>query len=273
MASALHEWMELHLASPARKEPTIVVLPQMLRDSKSRWEAVAATDRGLVRQGNEDAYGLRVEEGAFVVCDGMGGAAAGEVASHMATESFLAWLEGSDRLDAATVRQAVRSADDAIRNAASKDSALRGMGTTLVALLVQQDGSRAWLTHAGDSRCYRLREKHLEQLTADHSFVEEQVRSGQLTAEEAQRSPLRNVITRAIGSSEPTEPEITEVDLSPGDVYLLCSDGLTREVRDEKLRSVLNDQKNLTLACTDLVQMANASGGRDNITCMLVRIL
>jgi protein phosphatase len=191
----------------------------------------------------------------------------------MATESFLAWLEGSDRLDAATVRQAVRSADDAIRNAASKDSALRGMGTTLVALLVQQDGSRAWLTHAGDSRCYRLREKHLEQLTADHSFVEEQVRSGQLTAEEAQRSPLRNVITRAIGSSEPTEPEITEVDLSPGDVYLLCSDGLTREVRDEKLRSVLNDQKNLTLACTDLVQMANASGGRDNITCMLVRIL
>jgi len=273
MASALGDWMEQHLPLPARKEPTIVVLPQMQRDSKHRWEAVAATDRGLVRQGNEDAFGLRVEEGAFVVCDGMGGAAAGEVASHMATEAFLAWLDGAEKLNSSTVRMAVRSADDAIRNAAAKDHALRGMGTTLVALLMQPDSARAWLAHAGDSRCYRLRENHLEQLTADHSFVEEQVRSGQLTAEEAQRSPLRNVITRAIGSSEPTEPEITEVDLSPGDIYMLCSDGLTREVRDEKLLSMLTEQRNLSLVVSDMVRAANASGGRDNITCMLVRIL
>jgi protein phosphatase len=167
----------------------------------------------------------------------------------------------------------VRSADDAIRNASAKDSSLRGMGTTLVALLVQEDSSRAWLVHAGDSRCYRLREEHLEQMTADHSFVEEQVRSGQLTPEEAQRSPLRNVITRAIGSTEPTDPEITEVDLSPADIYLLCSDGLTREVGDEALRNVLKAEKDLSKACTKLVRAANASGGRDNITCMLVRIL
>jgi protein phosphatase len=238
-----------------------------------RWEAVASTDTGLVRKGNEDAYDMRIDPGVFVVCDGMGGAAAGEVASKLATESYMASLEKAEAVDAATIRAAVRAADDKVRSASHEDSSLRGMGTTLVSLVLQQDAKLAFLVHAGDSRCYRFREDHLEQMTSDHSFVEEQVRSGQLTAEEALRSPLRNVITRAIGSSEPTEPEITQVDLSPGDVYLLCSDGLTREVPDESLRSILRAEHNLSSACAELVQEALAGGGRDNITAILVRIL
>jgi protein phosphatase len=245
----------------------------MRRDSKKRWEAVASTDTGLVRKGNEDAYEMQLEQGGFVVCDGMGGAAAGEVASKIASETFLAALEKVPLLDEAAIRAAVREADDKVREEAAKDPSLRGMGTTLVALLLKDTGTLAYLVHAGDSRCYRFRENHLEQMTADHSFVEEQVKSGQLTAEEALRSPLRNVITRAIGSSEPTVPEITQVDLSPGDVYLLCSDGLTREVPDEILRKILTAERNLSSACAELVQEALASGGRDNITALLVRIL
>jgi len=238
-----------------------------------RWEAVASTDVGLVRQGNEDAYEIELEEGGFVVCDGMGGAAAGEVASKIASETFLAALKDVPLLEDNAIKAAVRAADDKVREEAAKDASLRGMGTTLVALLLKDTGTLAYLVHAGDSRCYRFREHHLEQLTADHSFVEEQVRSGQLTPEEALRSPLRNVITRAIGSAEPTVPEITQVDLSPGDVYLLCSDGLTREVPDDKLRAILAGQPQLSEACSQLVQAAIAGGGRDNITCILVRIL
>jgi protein phosphatase len=245
----------------------------MRRDTQKRWEAVASTDTGLVRKGNEDAYDMQLEQGGFVVCDGMGGAAAGEVASKIASETFLAALEKVPLLDEAAIRAAVREADDKVRDEASKDSSLRGMGTTLVALLLKDTGTLAYLVHAGDSRCYRYREDHLEQMTADHSFVEEQVRSGQLTPEEALRSPLRNVITRAIGSAEPTVPDITQVDLSSGDIYLLCSDGLTREVPDEKLRSILHEQPHLSDACASLVQAAIASGGRDNITALLVRIL
>jgi protein phosphatase len=248
----------------------------MRRDSKKRWEAVASTDTGLVRKGNEDAYDMRIDPGVFVVCDGMGGAAAGEVASKLATENYMAALDSagaSGVIAAADIREAVRAADDSVRGAARNDATLRGMGTTLVSLVLQQDARLAYLVHAGDSRCYRYREDHLEQMTADHSFVEEQVKSGQLTAEEALRSPLRNVITRAIGSSEPTEPEITEVDLSPGDVYMLCSDGLTKEVSDETLRKILHAERNLSSACAELVQEALAGGGRDNITCLLVRIL
>jgi PPM family protein phosphatase len=273
----LRQWMELPLTRPERRGRSIVVLPRMRRDTNHKWEAAAMTDIGLVRQGNEDSYDMRLEQGIFVVCDGMGGAAAGEVASKMAVESFLAELEesnGNGPPDDAAIRRAFHAAHDRVRNAAANDPSLRGMGTTLVALLLDAGHNLGHLVHAGDSRCYRFRENHLEQMTHDHSFVEEQVRSGQLTAAEARRSPLRNVITRAIGSSEPTQPEITEVDLSPGDIYLLCSDGLTRDVTDDMLREILEAEgKNRPSACTELVQEALSAGGHDNITCMLVRIL
>jgi serine/threonine protein phosphatase PrpC len=274
---ALRQWMESPLAEPRRRERSIVVLPKMRRDAKHRWEVCASTDIGRVRQGNEDSFDMRLEQGIFIVCDGMGGAAAGEVASKLAVESFLTELDGlaaSGPPDDAAIRRAFHAAHDRVRSAAADDPTLRGMGTTLVALLLDADHNLGHLVHAGDSRCYRFRENHLEQMTHDHSFVEEQVRSGQLTAAEARRSPLRNVITRAIGSSEVTEPEIARVDLSRGDIYMLCSDGLTRDVTDDTLREILEeDGKNLSTACTEMVQEALAAGGHDNITCMLVRLL
>jgi PPM family protein phosphatase len=244
----------------------------MQADTKSRWQAAAATNIGLVREGNEDAYGIELERGAFVVCDGMGGAAAGEIASRVATESFLATIDGLDEYSQDGARAAVKRADQAVREAAQKDERRQGMGTTLVALLVADNARHGWLVHAGDSRAYRLRNGMLEQMTADHSFVEEQVRSGQLTREEAERSPLRNVITRAVGSSAATEPDVLPIEVAAGDLFLLCTDGLTREVGHDGLVKVLKTEQDLAIACTALVKAALASGGRDNITCLLVRV-
>jgi protein phosphatase len=248
-------------------------MPDMQEDTKGRWEAAAATNIGLVREGNEDAYGIRLERGAFVVCDGMGGAAAGEVASRIATESFLATLDGLEEFSHDGARAAVKRADQAVREAAQKDERRQGMGTTLVALLLGEDARHGWLVHAGDSRAYRLRNGLLEQMTSDHSFVEEQVRSGQLTREEAERSPLRNVITRAVGSSAATEPDVLPIEVVAEDIFLLCTDGLTREVGHDGLLKVMMKDKNLSTACAALVKAALASGGRDNITCLLVRVL
>ncbi|HEY0794682.1 MAG TPA: Stp1/IreP family PP2C-type Ser/Thr phosphatase [Acidisarcina sp.] len=238
-----------------------------------QYQVAAATDRGRVRPANEDAFGYRAEEGIFVVCDGMGGAAAGEVASHASVKAFLnAFADDdlehiSDR--ASLLREAIAKANDAVFTLAQDDPRLRGMGTTLVALLVDED--RAWVAHVGDSRCYRLRNNKLERLTDDHSLVDEQVRRGQLTAEEALNSPLRNVITRAIGSHGSVTPEINEIDVHAGDVLLLCSDGLIREVADGQIAEVLRNALRLDEACTELIDAANANGGKDNVTCLMVR--
>ena len=260
------------------------------------------SDRGRLRSGNEDACGHDVGAGVFVLCDGMGGAAAGEIASHLAVETFLAAFPAHE----AAVRnghglQAVALGDeDATPSSHSQPSAegvadrlhdavvaansavfaraqghpeLRGMGTTLVALMFEEtvEGYCAWMAHAGDSRCYLLRGGQLRQLTLDHSLVEEQVRMGQLTLEEAERSPLRSVITRAVGSARFVEPEITHAVVEPGDLFLLCSDGLTRELSDAQIERVLSARSSLDAACEQLVDDANHSGGRDNITVMLVR--
>jgi PPM family protein phosphatase len=152
---------------------------------------------------------------------------------------------------------------------AANDSRLHGMGTTLVALLVQ--GRKVWVAHVGDSRCYRYRKGVLEQLTHDHSLVDEQVKLGQLTREEADRSPLRNVITRAVGSQRSVSTEISEFETMPGDLFLLCSDGLTRELADGRIENVLNETDDLDQICKHLIDAANDAGGRDNVTCVLVR--
>lgn len=239
-------------------------------------EAAAATHPGMVRSGNEDAFGLSHEDGLFLVCDGMGGAAAGEVASSMTVaevlKSFAGWTNaGGARLSpATTLRDAIASANRAIFCKSSKDARLHGMGTTLVALVVA--GNSAWVAHVGDSRCYRLRGGALEQITLDHSLVDEQVRMGSITVDEAARSPLRNVITRAVGSQKAISSDIAELSLVRGDVFLLCSDGLTRELECEQLQAILAGESDLPTACTRLIQAANDSGGRDNITCLLVRV-
>jgi PPM family protein phosphatase len=232
--------------------------------------AAGLTDRGRSRRANEDFFVMMPEAGAFVVCDGMGGAAAGETASHLAAETAAAVLVKGKR-SAGTVREAVRLANSAVYERARRDRRLEGMGTTLVALSVS--GNTAWLGHVGDSRCYRWRAGTLERLTQDHSLVEEQIRIGRMTREQARRSPMQNVITRAVGTRGEVVADVQELTLQRDDLFLIASDGLTRELADCAIAAVLQaDRSDLDVACASLIAAANAAGGRDNITCVLVRI-
>jgi protein phosphatase len=262
------------------------------------------SDKGRVRRANEDACAASPVSGAFVVCDGMGGAAGGEVASHLAAETFLAHLAPngtpSTRVQS-RITAAVRAANDAIYLQARETPHLAGMGTTLVGLLHapivlrdEEEGPRRsprnhtnarasdpptlWLVHVGDSRCYLRRRGQLKLLTRDHSLVEEQLRAGQITAAQAAESPMRNLITRAVGSQGTVEPEIHGYRPHAGDLYLLASDGLTRELTDEGIAEILNclpaspKKADLHGACKALIEAANESGGADNITVMLVAV-
>jgi len=246
--------------------------------------------RGRVRRSNQDACAALPERGAFIVCDGMGGAAGGDVASHLATETFLDCLAPPDTATQACAQlaDAIRAANQAVFRHSQKSPSLHGMGTTLVALQWEEartgPNPTLWIAHIGDSRCYLFRSGALHQLTQDHSLVEEQVRAGVLSRVQATASPLRNIITRAIGSQPTVEPEIASHFTQPGDLYLLASDGLTRELDDTEIALILARttgqretttpdpelQALLDTACQALIDAANANGGRDNITVLLV---
>jgi PPM family protein phosphatase len=236
------------------------------------YEAAGASDRGRTRKGNEDAYGLSLNhyEGAcnFVVCDGMGGAAAGEIASQLAVETMLQAMSRAT-LTREAFQQAVAAANHRVHRSAEQDPTRAGMGTTLVAMAIR--GDRAWVAHVGDSRCYRFRDSKLERLTDDHSLVDEQVRLGQLTQAQAEISPMRNVITRAVGTQIEVDADVIEFVVAPGDLYLLASDGLMREVDDDRIARILRPSGELQQTCAHLIGAANEAGGRDNITCVLVR--
>ncbi|MGD1107876.1 MAG: Stp1/IreP family PP2C-type Ser/Thr phosphatase [Terracidiphilus sp.] len=235
------------------------------------YTAAALTDRGRKRPSNEDAFGYSIEHGVYVVCDGMGGAAAGEVASSLAVAEVMQLLTnrpGANPLPA-DAEQAVAAANEAIFSRSQRSEKLSGMGTTLVALLAEE--RHAWMLNVGDSRGYRLRNSKLEQITLDHSLVEEQMRLGQMSEEEALRSPLKNVITRALGTQSLVTPDVFELETEPGDLFLLCTDGLTRELSDSLLESLLRLDLPLESLCSRLVAAANQAGGHDNITCLLVR--
>jgi serine/threonine protein phosphatase PrpC len=240
-----------------------------------KFTAAAATDRGRKRPTNEDAFGFSIENGVYLVCDGMGGAAAGEIASSIAVDELLRLLGRStpDGLGQASTQvlaaEAIAAANEAIFSRSQRNHKLSGMGTTLVGLLASED--RLLVLNVGDSRCYRLRDRRLEQLTLDHSLVEEQVRLGKMTRAEALRSPLRNVITRALGTQSRVTADILELDPMPGDVFLLCSDGLTRELDDSTIETFLNKTSDLEDGCGRLIEAAKKAGGHDNITCILVR--
>jgi serine/threonine protein phosphatase PrpC len=248
------------------------------------------------------------EVGAFVVCDGMGGAAAGEVASTLAADTFLANLSspkagGKLLTPEARMDAAIQAANHAVYQQSRQLKQYNGMGTTLVALLHApvvsgENGGGAtvrrsqgnhlnsrvtdpptlWLGHVGDSRCYRQRRGKLEQLTIDHSLVEEQLRAGQITLDQAAHSPMRNLITRAIGSQATVQPEIQSHRPQLNDVYMLASDGLTHEVTDEEIAEILTaipkpqTVATLTKACEELITVANRNGGNDNITVLLVAV-
>ena len=234
------------------------------------------TDVGRSRAHNEDACAADESVGLFVVCDGMGGAAGGEVASQMAARVFLdqARVGRDSQLVAQRLEQAVSEANRAVFQESVRDPSLRGMGTTLVGLEIGRTLNEAFVVNVGDSRCYRLREDLFEQLTDDHSFVDEQVRAGLMTQNEASISHLRNIITRAVGSHVEVQPDVLRCEVLPGDIFLLCSDGLNRELEDEEIGRVLYQGRegNLQHSADTLVQLANESGGCDNITVVVVRI-
>lgn len=234
-----------------------------------------ASHPGLLRKTNEDCCGASTSQNAFIVCDGMGGAAAGEVASHCAVEAFLQHLDAARIPEDAAERlgEAIQAANQAVLWRARETPGRRGMGTTLVAALFDPAPRTFWIAHVGDSRCYLLRDARLRLLTADHSLVEEQVRAGLLTREEAGASPVRHIITRALGSQPLVEPEIEPLAVCPGDLLLLASDGLNRELTDAEIEQILaTPQPSLAATCQALLDAANVHGGRDNITVLLLRV-
>ncbi len=232
------------------------------------------TDVGVVRSGNEDSFLLDCAKGLFIVADGMGGHAAGEVASEMAVQIVakeLGSLRGlSDGEAAAKMRSAIRKANASIFDRTLAEHDKRGMGTTTTVMVLF---SRRYLIgQVGDSRAYLLREGNLLQLTKDHSYVQEQVDAGRLTPEEARVHPYANVITRCVGSSGDVVPDLYFGTLEVGDLVLLASDGLTGMLEDEDVAEVLRSDLPLEEMVDKLIADANHRGGLDNITTILIRI-
>jgi len=231
------------------------------------------SDCGRRRTSNEDAFLADGHLGLFVVADGMGGHAAGEVAARLAVDTVRRVLgeSGAGPEPRLTIERAIREANRAIVERTHEHESLEGMGTTLVLALI--DTASAWISHVGDSRAYRVREGSLQLLTRDHSWVNEQIRMGLLSQEEARRHPWRNVVTRALGSREQVEAEVGVEDLVPGDRILLCSDGLNSMVKEERiLEAIRGAGSDLELACQRLVELANGSGGEDNVTVLLLGV-
>ncbi len=233
--------------------------------------SAALSDIGRKRAANEDCFALDEEHAVFVVADGLGGHVAGRTASETAVEEFIACMRTREDLGLGAMRAAVRSANDAILARVREVPYLRGMGTTLAGLRIAGDVAR--FVHIGDSRIYLLRRSELYLLTLDHSYVCELVFRRRMTAASARVHPNRHVITRALGVEPPTEPDAGQLRLAPGDLFLLCTDGITGAIEDEELRELLIvGRTDLHATVSALVDCANARGGNDNATVILVRV-
>ena len=241
-------------------------------------ELSAAVDPGRARSNNEDSVALDNDVALAVLADGMGGYNAGEVASNMAT-SFIRtelgrWLrEAQSHASDAEVRRAmdicVDNANRAIFNAANSNPQYAGMGTTLVVAVFREN--RLLVGHVGDSRAYRLRGGRLQQITRDHSLLQEQIDAGLITPEQAAFSANKNLVTRAVGVEDTVLLETHQHDVLPGDTYLMCSDGLSDMLDDASIGQVLQAHDSLTASCQALIDAANDAGGKDNISVVLVR--
>ena len=255
----------------------------MTTSRPSLWTGTGLTNQGRVRSANQDAYDVLNERSFWLVADGMGGRVGGEVASRIAVESVVKSLIGEApgqtacAKDAETMsqllRDAVQKANRGIRAEAVRRPQLLGMGTTLVVLaIVPEPRATAVIANIGDSRAYLLRNGTLMPLTKDHSVVEESIRTGLLSEAEASVHPLRHVLTRALGTELEVEPDITVWPLDSDDVLLLCSDGLTKMVRDSRIRETLAAYRQTPVeACEMLIDAANEAGGDDNVTVVMVR--
>jgi protein phosphatase len=249
-------------------------------------EIATCTDPGMVRSHNEDSVAADASIGVAVLADGMGGYNAGEVASGMATTVLTTELQhllasgaapgmdgdGARERAESILRAEIAKANASIFQAAQSEPQYAGMGTTLVVALFYDN--RVTIAHIGDSRVYRLRGDDLTQITKDHSLLQEQIDSGMITPEQARFSQNKNLVTRALGIDPTVDPEIREYETRPGDLWLLCSDGLNDMVSDEDIGMTLAAlSSNLKLAAQQLVQMANDNGGRDNVSVVLVRVV
>jgi len=250
----------------------------MTQTSVFSLDFAAATDIGCQRGNNEDSFGYDAERHVYVVCDGMGGSAAGEIASGMAVRALIETFEaqspeGSNDGEIAPIEarllNSVHAANRVVREAASANMQLHGMGSTLVCACL--DGSRVVIGNVGDSRAYLLRNGACVQVTLDHSLLDEQMRMGLLTAEEAAASNLQSVITRAIGATDVVEPDFFAVSLNLDDMLLLASDGLTRYAQPEEIASLALAGSDLATICNSLIEHAKHRGGADNITCIMLR--
>lgn len=249
-------------------------------------EVAGKTDVGCVRKNNEDNLGWDQRAGIYVVCDGMGGALAGEVASKMGVDLMLDYFreakqtgmypdfgdlpaQASPRVRA--LSSAIQRANHAVFEAGHAKQTQRGMGSTMVAVLLE--GDSLTVGHVGDSRVYLLHEGKIQQLTQDHSLVMEQVRRGIITREQAETSDMQNIIIRALGSEEGVEPDVEELTVSLGDMLLLATDGLTKLVREDAVKQILEQSPSLGTACERLIEAARQKGGDDNITCVLLHVI
>jgi protein phosphatase len=237
------------------------------------------SDVGRVREHNEDSFDVDLEEQVYVVADGMGGHRHGEVASRIAVEAISAAFHGGRELGEVDedlpshlghLKASIESAQEAVQGAVEDDVALVGMGTTVVAMIVREDS--AGVAHVGDSRAYRFRDGILHQLTKDHTWVGEQVGAGLLSEEQAKVHPLRNVVTRALGGRGGVEVDVSEVTLKAGDIYLLCSDGLTGMLSDQDIGQHLTSAASIEDAGRNLISSANENGGVDNTTVVIVEV-
>ena len=251
----------------------------------SALEMLAMTDVGIRRDHNEDCVGTEVQSGIAVLADGMGGHNAGEVASAMAVDLILRLLKdgldkhGVGELDEDTgyskeaimARNAAVTANNVIIETAQAKPECAGMGTTVVVAVFF--ANRIAVSHVGDSRMYLLRDEYLSHVTEDHSLIQEQVRRGLLTAEDARNSAIKNLVTRALGVETDVEADVVEDITRPGDIYMMCSDGLTDVVPDEAIRLTMVEHANDFKTCAQsLINLANDAGGPDNISVILIRV-
>lgn len=243
------------------------------------------THVGMKRAHNEDSLRLFREENLFIVADGMGGHASGEVASQMSVETLaeffrataeddeITWpykMDKGRRYEENRVVTGIKLSNRRIHEAAARDAKLKGMGTTIVVTFFM--GGVCYIGHVGDSRVYRFRDGQLNQLTEDHSLLNDYIKMRQLTPEEIEAFPHKNVIVRALGMKDSVQVDIMHEGAQPGDVYLLCSDGLSGMISDEQMANILRAGGDLDAQCEALIDGANEAGGTDNITVILVRI-
>jgi protein phosphatase len=237
--------------------------------------AAAQTDIGCVRKKNQDTFGIDNDAQLYVVCDGMGGAAGGEVASRIAVDAFVeSFRNASDDAPDSALSAAAFAANAAVLARANAEPALRGMGSTLVAAHLK--GESLHLVNVGDSRAYLVRGSDCAQLTIDHSYLEEQVRLGLMSRKDANASPMQSIITRAVGIAEGFAPDLSSLGIEDGDYLLLTSDGLTRYLSADTIAGVVSGKDaphatSLDARCAALIECAKERGGSDNITCILLQ--